>query len=120
MGRILVEPDDPSHVVAPDMASGAVESTDGGRTWSALGGVEGAMWVTWDTGDPDHLIVSGSGQAAESTDGGETWDPMKIPTGASIVEMDPSAPSTLFAAVHQGQNAVVWASADAGETWTKA
>jgi photosystem II stability/assembly factor-like uncharacterized protein len=120
MGRILVDPDDPSHLVAPDMGSGAVESTDGGRTWSALGGVQGAMWVSWETGDAEHLIVSAIGQAVESTDGGATWNPMEIPGGASIVEIDPTDPRTLYAAVHEGQNAVVWTSTDAGETWTKA
>lgn len=120
MGRILVDPDEPDHLVAPDMGAGAVESTDGGRTWSALGGLEGAMWVSWETGNSEHLIVAAIGQAAESTDGGATWSPMEIPSGASLVEIDPADPSTLYAAVQEGQNAVVWTSTDAGATWTKA
>src|SRR5207247_11049459 len=39
MGRILVDPDDPAHAIAPDMRAGAVETRDGGGTWRTLGGV---------------------------------------------------------------------------------
>lgn len=119
MGRILVDPDDPSHLLAPDMSSGVVESTDGGRTWSVLGGVPAAMSVSWETGDPEHLIAAAIGQAAESVDGGATWSPLEVPDGASLVEFDPADPDTLYAAVHEGQNAVVWTSTDGGETWTE-
>ncbi|MGH2811929.1 MAG: WD40/YVTN/BNR-like repeat-containing protein, partial [Actinomycetota bacterium] len=42
MGRILVDPADEDHLLAPDMQAGAAESTDGGRSWTALGGVQGA------------------------------------------------------------------------------
>ncbi len=41
MGKILVDPEDPDHVIAPDMRAGAAESTDGGKSWDALGGVQG-------------------------------------------------------------------------------
>jgi hypothetical protein len=119
MGGILVDPKDPDHVVAPDMSAGAVESTDGGRTWRALGGVGGAMWVSWDPDDTRHIVVSATDQAAVTTDGGTTWNPLDIPDGASLVEMSPVDPRTLFAAVHEGDAAVVWVSRDGGETWTR-
>lgn len=117
MGRILVDPEDPTHLMAPDMASGAAESTDGGRTWSALGGVSGAMWVSWDPADTDHVTVSAIGQAAESTDGGATWQQLQVPEGASIVEIDPEDPARLYAGVHEGENALVWTSTDGGRSW---
>lgn len=120
MGRILVEPDDPQHLVAPDMQAGATESTDGGRTWSALGGVPGAMWVSWETANTDHLIVTGMGSAAESSDGGETWTDLEIPSGASVVEVDPTDPSILYAGVLKGEMAEIWKSMDAGRSWTRA
>lgn len=120
MGRILVDPADPNHLVAPDMQAGAAESADGGRTWSALGGVSGAMWVSWETGNPDHLIAAGVGTAAETTDGGATWNDIVIPSGASAVEIDPSDPSTLYAGVLSGTTAEVWRSTDSGKTWTRA
>ncbi|MDQ3982270.1 MAG: hypothetical protein M3271_06265, partial [Actinomycetota bacterium] len=63
MGRIHVDPADDDHVLAPDMQAGAVASVDGGRTCEALGGVDGAMWVSWDQSDTDHIIVTTHGAA---------------------------------------------------------
>lgn len=117
MGAILVDPEDPEHLMAPDMSAGAVESTDGGRTWSALGGVEGAMWVTWDPSDTDHIIVTTTGSAMESTDGGSSWDAVDIPEGASLVEMSPDDPGVLYAAVLDAPEAHVFVSRDGGQTW---
>jgi hypothetical protein len=117
MGRILVDPKDPDHLIAPDMSAGAVESMDGGRTWNALGGVEGAMWVTWDPSDTDHVIVATTGSAMESTEGGGSWDSLDIPEGASLVEMSPDDPEVLYAAVLDAPEAHVFVSSDGGQTW---
>ncbi|MGH2789281.1 MAG: hypothetical protein ACRDJV_15495 [Actinomycetota bacterium] len=117
MGRILVDPDDPEHLIAPDMEAGAAESSDGGRTWKALGGVQGAMWVTWDPSDTDHMIVATTGSAMESTDGGGSWDALEIPEGASLVEMSPDDPDVLYAAVLDAPEAHVFVSRDGGRTW---
>jgi photosystem II stability/assembly factor-like uncharacterized protein len=118
MGRILVDPADPDHLIAPDMSAGAVESADGGRTWRVLGGVGGAMWVSWDPNDRQHVVVAGIGEAAESPDGGRTWTPLDVPRGASIVEMDPDDLRVMYAAAHSGTEAVVSVSRDGGATWT--
>lgn len=117
MGGILVDPQNPEHLVAPDMQAGAVESSDGGRSWTTLGGVPGAMWVSWDPADTDRIVVSGMGQATETRDGGRTWTPLEVPDGASVVEIDPRDPGTLYAGVLDGTEAVVWISRDGGETW---
>jgi len=119
MGRIHVDPSDDEHLVAPDMGGGAMQSADGGRTWEALGGVQGAMWVSWDESDTDHIIVTGQGSAAESTDGGETWEALEIPQGASIVEFSPHDPKVLFAAVLEAPEASVYVSSDGGDAWTR-
>lgn len=119
MGRILVDPRDPKHAVAPDMEAGAVETTDGGRTWDALGGVRGAMWISWDEADTDHLVVTGQGVAAESVDGGDSWQPIDIPEGASIVDFSPHDPDVLYAAVLEAPQASVYVSDDAGATWIR-
>ncbi|MDQ3991945.1 MAG: hypothetical protein M3245_06535 [Actinomycetota bacterium] len=119
MGRILVDPAEPDHLIAPDMQGGAVESIDGGTTWSSLGGGGGAMWVSWEEGDPGHLIVSAMGSATESTDGGATWNPIEVPEGASIVELDPSDAGVVYAGVHDGESAIVWRSDDGGRTWAR-
>jgi photosystem II stability/assembly factor-like uncharacterized protein len=118
MGTIRVDPRDPDHLVAPDMQAGAVESSDGGRSWSVLGGVPGAMWVSWDLADTDRIVVSGMGQAALTQDGGRTWARLAVPSGASVVEIDPGDPGTLYAGVLEGTQAVVWISRDGGATWT--
>lgn len=119
MGRIQVDPADGDHVLAPDMQAGAVESADGGRSWDVLGGVQGAMWVSWNPNDTDHIIVTGQGSAVESIDGGETWKPLEIPEGASIVEFSSHDPEVLYAAVLEAPEASVYVSRDTGATWTR-
>lgn len=119
MGRIQVDPSDEEHLLAPDMQAGAVESTDGGRSWEALGGVPGAMWVSWDQSDTDHIIVTGQGSAAVSPNGGKSWESLEIPVGASIVEFSPHDPKLLFAAVLEAPEASVYVSRDGGDTWVR-
>lgn len=119
MGSILVDPEDPDHLVAPDMQAGAVESSDGGRTWSALGGVGGAMWVSWDPADIGRIVVSAIGQAAMSRDGGRTWERLPIPEGVSLVEIDPDAPDTLYAGALEGTEITLWISRDGGDSWSR-
>lgn len=119
MGRIVVDPADDDHLLAPDMQGGAMESSDGGRTWESLGGVQGAMWVTWDEKDTDRIIVTAQGSAAESTDGGTTWDALEIPQGASLVEFSPHDSELLFAAVLEAPEASVYVSKNGGDTWTR-
>jgi photosystem II stability/assembly factor-like uncharacterized protein len=119
MGRIQVDPADDEQILAPDMGGGAMESTDGGRTWGSLGGVPGAMWVSWDVGDTDHIVATGQGSAAVSTDGGQSWEPLEIPAGASIVEFSPHDSKVLFAAVLEAPEASVYVSKDGGDTWTR-
>jgi len=119
MGPILVDPEDPKRLLAPDMQVGVVESTNGGRSWRVLGGMPGAMWLTWDPQDTEHVIASGAGQAVETTDAGKTWTQIEVPTGAMAVELQPTGSGTLYAAVHEGTEAVVWLSGDGGATWKK-
>lgn len=119
MGRIQVDPADDEHLLAPDMQAGAVESSDGGRTWEPLGGVQGAMWVTWDSRDADHIIVTGQGAAAESRDGGASWEAFEIPEGSSIVEFSPHDPKVMYAAVLEAPEASVYVSRDGGGSWAR-
>jgi photosystem II stability/assembly factor-like uncharacterized protein len=119
MGRILVDPSEGEHLIATDMQAGAVESDDAGRTWDTLGGVQGAMWVTWDETDTNRIIVTGAGTAAMTTDGGKSWERLDIPEGASVVEFSPHDPGLLFAAVHHPPQALIYKSTDGGETWAR-
>lgn len=120
MGRILVNPGQPEHLVAPDMTSGVVESRDGGRSWKGLGGLEGVQWVSWAPADVTRIVASGRGRAFESRDGGQTWNKIDLPAGASIVEVDPNDSRVLYAGVHDGERVSVYLSRDGGGTWQSA
>jgi hypothetical protein len=118
MGVMLVDPSDPDLIVAPDMGAGAVKSTDGGRSWRALGGVSGAMWVSWDPTDLERIVVSAVGAASTSLDGGETWQPLQVPAGSSLVQIDPNEPRVWYAAAWSEDGTVsVRVSSDEGSTW---
>lgn len=113
---ILVDPTQPDHLVAADVRAGPVSSSDGGRTWTALGGLLGAAWVTW-SADRAALIASGPRGAARSTDGGRSWEPLTLPDGAVMVEATSGSDATLYAGGLVGRSARVWVSHDAGRTW---
>jgi hypothetical protein len=118
MGRIVVDPADDDHIIAPDMESGVVESTDGGRSWDPLN-VQGVSWVSWDASDRDRIIVTAQGEAAESTDGGGSWDTFEVPDGVTFVEISPHDPGLLVAAALEAPEAVVYVSTDGGATWAQ-
>ncbi len=118
MGAMLVDPSNPDRILASDLRAGGVESTDGGRTWHALGGVGSAMWMSWDPTNIDTIVVSGNGTAAVSRDAGASWQPLVIPAGASIVQIDANDPSTWYAATWTEDGTVdVSRSTDGGSTW---
>ena len=116
MGTILVDPDDADRLVAPDMAGSLATSTDGGRTWSALGGPTGAMAVTWNPTDTDQIIAAGMQDAQRSTDGGATWEPVQLPAGTTALSYSPDGTS-VYAGALSGDQAVVHRSTDNGESW---
>lgn len=117
MGTILVDPADPTRLLAPDMSGGVAASRDGGRTWVTLGGPPGAMAVAWNPTDTRQLLAVGMGGAARSDDGGASWRRADVPTGASAVAYDASG-RTVYAGVLEGQRVRVFASTDGGLTWS--
>lgn len=120
MGRILVDPNDVDHILAPDMGGGVAESHDGGRNWTDLGGVQGAMWVSWNLSNPKTIIASGAERAVISNDGGASWEPLDVPQGVQIVEVATSDPNLLYAGRHDGERVTVFVSRDGGKRWTLA
>lgn len=85
MGTILVDPDDPNRIIAPDMAGGLATSADGGATWSPLGGPSGAMAAAWNPTDTAEVVAVGMNGGALSRDGGSTWEEIPLPAGTSAV-----------------------------------
>ncbi|MBA3619081.1 MAG: hypothetical protein H0W56_05715 [Acidothermales bacterium] len=117
MGTILVDPADPQRIIAPDMANGLVTSSDGGRTWSVLGGPGGAMSAGWDPTDTGRLVAVGMSGAALSSDGGRTWTDLQMPEGTSAATFSTDG-TTLYAAALDGDTARLYTSTDDGRTWT--
>ena len=115
MGAIVVDPDDPEHLLAPDMEAGVVESSDGGRSWEPLGSPGMAMSVTMVGGSIGDLVLAGNGSAARSRDGGKTWEPINVPEATMVVAG--AEDGSLYAAVLDGDVARVSRSTDDGTTW---
>lgn len=117
MGTILVDPQDPQRLIAPDMSGGLSLSRDGGSSWKPLGGPMGAMAADWNPTDTEEIVAVGMGGAARSTDGGATWQKLDVPQGTSAIAYAEDS-DTLVAAVLSGEQAITYRSADAGLTWT--
>ncbi len=118
MGTILVDPEDPHRLIAPDMMNGLVSSSDGGATWSRLGGPAGVMAAAWDPTDTDRLVAVGMDDSAISTDGGATWTSLQIPDGTSGVAFSADG-QTLYAAALDDTSALTYVSTDEGASWTR-
>lgn len=116
MGSMLVDPADPEHVLAPDMAQGVVESRDAGRSWRVLGGVRGAMTLAWDSRRRADIVAVGMDGAATSSDGGATWRALAVPAGTSALAFDDA--SRLVAGVLEGDRARLFTSTDQGASWS--
>lgn len=116
MGTILVDPADPQRLIAPDMSAGVVASSDGGRSWTPLGGPEGAMAAAWDPTDVARIVVVGMTSSAVSTDGGQTWEPLPVPANTSAIAFSADG-TTLYSSALDGDVAVASASTDGGRSW---
>src|SRR5256714_278566 len=128
IGAIAVAPSDPNiiyvgtgaGIIRPDLATGngIYKSTDGGRTWTHLGGLDSTLMIAMvdvDPKNPDRLFVAALGHPYgsnvergiyRSTDGGRTFDKVLYKdeyTSGNDVRIDPSNPNTVYAALWQQQ-----------------
>lgn len=118
-GRIVVDPDEETHLLVADAQAEVAESRDGGRSWARLDtGLRGATWLSRGGARLDGLVASGPAGAARSTDGGRTWSHLTVPQGASLIEVAPEDPSVLYAGSHTGSAVRLQLSKDGGATWT--
>ena len=118
-GRILVDAADPDRIFAADPQAGVASSVDGGRTWQLLNApITSALWLSTPDSDLGTIVASGPAGAAISHDGGATWQSIQTPEGVTLVEAAPGQPGLLYAGQHQGEHVAIWASTDAGDTWT--
>lgn len=115
-GSLLVDPANPSRVMAADELQGVVQTTNGGRTWTVLGGIEGPVGLNWNPANHKQIVVTAGADAGISLDGGSSWLALPIPSGTSAVDFDPSG--RLLAAILTGHSATVSISNDLGKSWT--
>lgn len=118
-GRILVDANDTQRLVAADARAGVVESRDGGRSWTQLGGTPPMVWVSWRPGSPDHIVASSPDLTLETRDGGATWEEANRPEGASLVELDPHDEQRRYAGVHEDDAVTIHVSLDDGASWQR-
>ncbi|MEO1405964.1 MAG: glycosyl hydrolase, partial [Pseudomonadota bacterium] len=146
---IRVHPDDPDTVYVAALGDpyqatedrGIYRSRDGGETWDKVlhrSPEAGAIDLTMDPGDPDHLIASlwqvyrkpwklwSGGPISglyESPDGGDTWteitDRPGLPDGRlgkMTVAISPADTSRIYANI-EAKEGGLYRSDDGGETW---
>lgn len=118
---IKQSPHDPQVFFAATSSSGALWSTDCGRTWARIAGISTANtlhYVDFDAHDPQRLLVCGWNTGLQlSEDGGKTWkDRSAGLTNREVwsAAFDPDTPGRIFAAPHQ---APLHVSEDHGRTW---
>lgn len=116
MGSMLVDPKNPNRIIAPDMSAGLAISSDGGLTWSPLGGPAGPMAVAWNPQNLKEIASIGMMSSAISSDGGKTWKELRLPSGAAAIDYSADG-KKLIVGVLVGTKAQIYSSADRGKSW---
>jgi photosystem II stability/assembly factor-like uncharacterized protein len=132
---ILIDPENPSIIVACTgwgpyygVAGDIWRSTDGGETWTRVSSVS-AIWsnLAISARDPStgvryyYAVGHGNpGRLLRSSDRGQTWTALAAPFSGNQrslrVATSPINPNRVY--LMSGDNAQVWVSNDAGNTWT--
>ena len=154
IGSVTIPQDDPNLVwvgtgennnrQSSSWGDGVYKSTDGGKSWKAMG-LRDSKQIARIVIDPvDHDVVyvaalgdlwKGGGERGiyKTTDGGLTWTKVLDAgpdAGGTEIVMDPVNNKVLYAATYQrrraswgfnggGPNSGIWKSTDAGRTWTR-
>jgi photosystem II stability/assembly factor-like uncharacterized protein len=116
---LLVDPSNPDNLYMIAFRGG-YKSTDGGDSWSPLGGSFQSSeleLLVMHPKDPNTLFASSEKGFFRSTDGGDSWS--EIDNGrwvATALAINPANPDTMWL----GSAGGVQKTTDGGETWTEA
>jgi len=114
---------DPQQVdTAYAVNTGAYKSTDGGKTWTAMGPPHGDNHDFWINPTNNQILInSNDGGANVSTDGGKTWSGQSNQPTAELyrIETDTSWPYYVYASQQDNSNIAV-PSTNVGETFSVA
>ncbi|NTU80628.1 MAG: hypothetical protein HGA45_14835 [Chloroflexales bacterium] len=117
---LAVVPTAPSTLYAGTL-SALFRSTNGAQSWSALSvgmpGGDGVDQITISPIDGDRIYIRRSALIYISSDGGTSWEARDVPTACVSVHDLVASPS-LAAGVRVACSAGVFASTDAGESWS--
>lgn len=116
MGSMLVDSRSPLKVIAPDMDYGLVVTTDGGISWSRMGGPTGVMSVAWNPLNHREIVALGMGSGLLTKDNGKTWKTFPVPTGAAAIALSPTG-KKIFVAVLNNEQAGVLSTVNDGKNW---
>jgi DNA-binding beta-propeller fold protein YncE len=114
MGPILVDPKDSKRLYVSDMRN-LLGSTDGGRSWQPLAAIPGAMSLA--QARDGTLFAAANGTVLKSTDRGASFTALAAPPVQVLTVAVTPDGQRLYAAGHDGNQAVVVRSEDAGTTW---
>jgi photosystem II stability/assembly factor-like uncharacterized protein len=114
MGPILVDPTDSKRLYLSDMRN-LLGSADGGRSWQRLAAIPGAMSLAQASNGT--LFAAADGAVVKSTDRGASFTALAAPPVQVITVAVTPDGRRLYAAGHDGNEAVVVRSDDAGATW---
>ena len=117
LGTIQVDASNPERIIVPDTKSGLRLSTDGGKTFTSLGGPANARYATRNPADPDKLVAVGADGAAKSKDAGSTWQDIDVPPGTSKVQYAADGRTLYAATAIDNQPARLYRSGDDGANW---
>jgi len=117
LGALAVDPRDPGTLYVSAWKKGVFRTTDGGRTWSALGATLSGPPITVDPQTPSTLYLGTTSDGIVKTvDGGKTWRPADSGIAASEVlstATDPRVARIVYAGTYRG----LFRSGDRGRTW---
>ncbi len=105
---------------------GLRRSSDGGVTWSVVGGGLPAAWNAWVVDFPDPLngyaggeLFGGAPCLFRTSNGGLTWTSVPVPSPALVTGMHWLDANTGLLTVRDWQDVGIFRTTDAGASWTR-